>query len=121
VWNYAGANSFARKGRKRALELHPTAKPVALVADALLDSTKRSDIVLDPYLGSGTTILAAERSGRNGYGIEIDPIYVDTAIARWEKMSGHRARHASGQAFPEIKGLRAKSEAQPPKVHAEQG
>ena len=121
VWNYAGANSFARKGRKRALELHPTAKPVALVADALLDSTKRSDIVLDPYLGSGTTILAAERSGRNGYGIEIDPIYVDTAIARWEKMSGHRARHASGQAFPEIKGLRSKSEAQPPKVHAEQG
>jgi DNA modification methylase len=121
VWNYAGANSFARKGRKRALELHPTAKPVALVADALLDSTKRSDIVLDPYLGSGTTILAAERIGRNGYGIEIDPIYVDTAIERWEKMSGHRARHASGQTFAELRAMRAKSEAQRPEVHAGEG
>jgi DNA modification methylase len=86
-----------------------------------LDSTKRNSIVLDPYLGSGTTILAAERSGRNGYGIEIDPIYVDTAIERWEKMSGHRARHASGQTFAEIKAMRAQDEAQRPAVYAEPG
>ena len=80
VWNYAGANSFPRKGRKKGLDLHPTVKPIAMVADAILDSTKRDDIVLDPFCGSGTTILAAERTGRRGCGIEIDPLYVDTAI-----------------------------------------
>jgi DNA modification methylase len=73
VWNYAGANSFPRKGRKRALELHPTVKPIALVSDALLDVTKQNDIVIDPFCGSGATILAAERTGRRGYGVEIDP------------------------------------------------
>jgi DNA methylase/ParB-like nuclease domain len=106
VWNYAGANSFARKGRENTLNLHPTAKPIALVADAILDSTKRNDIVLDPYLGSGTTILAAERTGRRGYGIEIDPLYVDTAIGRWERMTGHQARHVCGKTFADIKAER---------------
>jgi hypothetical protein len=67
VWNYAGANSFPRKSQKHPLDLHPTVKPIAMVSDAILDSTKRDDIVLDPYLGSGTTILAAERTGRRGY------------------------------------------------------
>ena len=84
VWNYAGANSFPRKGQASALDLHPTVKPVAMVSDAILDSTKRNDIVLDPFCGSGTTLLAAERTGRHGYGIEIDPLYVETAIERWE-------------------------------------
>jgi DNA modification methylase len=106
VWNYAGANSFARKGQENALDLHPTAKPIALVADAILDSTKRNDIVLDPYLGSGTTILAAERTGRRGYGVEIDPLYIDTAIGRWERMTGHQARHVSGETFADIKAKR---------------
>ena len=59
VWNYPGFNGFARKGSEDASALHPTVKPIALVADAILDCTKRDDIVLDPYLGSGTTILAA--------------------------------------------------------------
>src|ERR1700732_1611903 len=95
VWNYAGANSFPRKGQGSALDLHPTVKPIALVSDAILDSTKRNDIVLDPFCGSGATILAAERTGRHGYGIEIDPLYVETAIARWERMTGKQARHAS--------------------------
>jgi DNA modification methylase len=102
VWNYAGANSFPRKGQASALDLHPTVKPIALVSDAILDSTKRNDIVLDPFCGSGTTILAAERTGRHGCGIEIDPLYVDTAIARWERMTGKQARHATGQTFADI-------------------
>ncbi len=75
---------------------HPTSKPIALVADAILDVTQRKDIVLDPFLGAGTTILAAERTGRRGYGIELNPIYVDAAIARWESLTGRRARHESG-------------------------
>jgi len=106
VWNYAGANSFPRKGQGSALDLHPTVKPIALVSDAILDTTKRNDIVLDPFCGSGTTILAAERTGRHGCGIEIDPLYVDTAVERWERMTGKQARHATGQTFADIKAER---------------
>jgi DNA modification methylase len=106
VWNYAGANSFPRKGQRNALDLHPTVKPIVMVSDAILDSTKRNDIVLDPYCGSGTTLLAAGRTGRRGYGIEIDPLYVDTTIARWERMTGNQARHATGQTFADIKAER---------------
>ena len=103
VWNYTGATSFKRKGQTRGLDLHPTVKPVALVADAILDSTRRSDIALDPYLGSGTAILAAERTGRRCYGIEIDGRYVDTAIERWERMTGRKAQSAQGQSFAQVK------------------
>src|SRR5271170_4489045 len=99
VWNYAGANSFPRKGQRGVLDLHPTVKPISMVSDAILDSTRRADVVLDPFLGSGTTILAAERTGRCGYGIEPDPLYVDTAIKRWEKMTGKQAFHVSGKRF----------------------
>jgi DNA modification methylase len=98
-----GVNSFARKGSKNALELHPTVKPIALVSDAILDSTKRDDIVLDPYLGSGTTILAAERSGRRCFGIDIDTTYVDTAIKRWERLTGREAKNVQGQTFAQVK------------------
>ena len=107
VWNYAGANSFPRKGRKRAIELHPTVKPIALVSDALLDVTKQNDIVIDPFCGSGTTLLSAARVGRRCYGVEIDPLYVDMTIARWERMTGRQARHASGRTFAEVKADRA--------------
>ena len=110
VWNYAGANSFPRKGQKSGLDLHPTVKPIALVADAILDSTAREEVVLDPYLGSGTTILAAERTGRRGYGIEIDPLYVDTAIRRWESMTGNQVHHASGPTFSDIASDRVAAE-----------
>jgi DNA modification methylase len=103
VWHYAGANSFARKGRHSTLPLHPTIKPIALVSDAVLDSTKRDDIVLDPYLGSGTTLLAAERTGRRCYGIEIDGRYVDTAIERWERLTGRKAQNIHGQTFAQVK------------------
>jgi DNA modification methylase len=103
VWNYPGVNNFVRRGSKSALEFHPTVKPIALVSDAILDSTKRNDIVLDSYIGSGTTILAAERTSRRCFGIEIDPIYVDTAIKRWERMTGREAQNAHGQTFAQVK------------------
>lgn len=86
VWDYASVNS----GGSRAAELdwHPTVKPVAMVSDAIKDVTKRGQLVLDAFLGSGTTLIAAERSGRRCRGVEIDPIYVDTIIQRWEAMTG---------------------------------
>jgi DNA modification methylase len=103
VWNYPGMNSFARRGRTRGLDLHPTVKPIAMVSDAMLDVTQRGDIVLDPFCGSGTTILAAERTGRRGYAIELDCGHVDTAIARWQRMTKQAAVHASGKTFEEMR------------------
>jgi DNA modification methylase len=102
VWTYAGVNTF-RAGRMDELSLHPTVKPVALVADAIRDCTRRGQIVLDPFIGSGTTILAAERVGRRGYGLEIDPLYVDVAIRRWQSFTKRDAiLEATGQTFDEI-------------------
>jgi DNA modification methylase len=106
VWNYPSANNFGRKSTKNGFGLHPTVKPTLLVADAILDSTTRADIVLDPFLGSGTTILASERTGRRCFGIEIDPLYVDTAIERWQRMSGLNAQHANGETFEALKASR---------------
>jgi DNA modification methylase len=82
--------------------MHPTVKPVALVSDAVLDCSRRGDIVLDAFLGSGTTLIACERTGRRCYGIEIDPLYVDTAIRRWQKHTGAAAMNAvTGESFIE--------------------
>jgi DNA modification methylase len=106
VWNYGGANSFARRGSRRGTELHPTAKPVLMVSDAILDCTRREDIVLDPFLGSGTSLLAAERVGRRCYGIELDPLYVDTAIERWQKMTRLKAVNPFGETFDFVKAKR---------------
>jgi hypothetical protein len=83
VWAYAGANAF-RAGRLDELAMHPTVKPVALVADAMRDCSLKGDIVLDVFLGSGTTIMAAEKVGRRGFGLEYEPAYVDVAIRRWQ-------------------------------------
>jgi DNA modification methylase len=69
------------------LTAHPTVKPIALVADAIRDCSRRGDVVLDPFMGVGTTILAAERIGRRAYGIEIDPLYVDATIRRWQSVT----------------------------------
>jgi DNA modification methylase len=104
VWNYPGANSFSRNTEEgNLLELHPTVKPVALVADAIMDVSARGDIVLDSFLGSGTTIIACERTGRTCYGIELDPLYVDTIIRRWQKFTGLSATQAaSGRSFDEL-------------------
>jgi DNA modification methylase len=86
VWNYASVNSLAGS-RSEDLALHPTVKPTAMVADAIQDVTKRGDIVLDIFLGSGTTLIASERVGRKFRGIELDPGYVDVAIERWRAMT----------------------------------
>ena len=104
VWRYPAINSFARPtAEQNPLELHPTAKPVALVADAIMDCSGRGDIVLDSFIGSGTTLIAAERTGRICYGVEIDPSYVDTTIRRWQSFTGLSAVHAtSGRKFTEI-------------------
>jgi DNA modification methylase len=102
VWHYAGVNSF-RAGRMDELRSHPSAKPVALVADAIKDCTRRGDVVLDTFCGSGTTILAAERVGRHARGLEIQPRFVDVAIRRWQAFTRRDARHAeSGLSFDEV-------------------
>ena len=104
VWAYRGINDFGRSGEEgNLLALHPTVKPVAMLADALLDCTARGDLVLDPFLGSGSTLIAAQRVGRVCHGMEIDPLYVDTAIRRWQRFSGDMAIHAeSGDSFDAI-------------------
>ena len=104
VWHYPGANSFARCGEEgNLLALHPTVKPVAMVADAILDCSARGDIVLDSFLGSGTTVIAAERTGRRCYGLELDPAYIDTIVRRWQTLAGGSARHAaSGRSFDDL-------------------
>jgi hypothetical protein len=104
VWHYPGANSFARCGEEgNLLALHPTVKPVAMVADAILDCSARGDIVLDAFLGSGTTVIAAERTARRCYGMELDPGYVDTIVRRWQVLTGGSARHAlSGRNFDDL-------------------
>ena len=110
VWDYAGVNTFSRN-RMADLADHPTVKPVALVADAIRDVSLPGEIVLDAFMGSGTTILAAERTKRRAYGIEIAPGYIDVAIRRWETLTGERAVLAcSGQTFAEIAEERAEAE-----------
>jgi DNA modification methylase len=101
VWEYAGVNTW-RKGREQDLFDHPTVKPVLLVADALLDASNRGDVVLDGFGGAGTTLVAAEKIGRRGYLMELEPHYVDVAVMRWEKATGLKAVNAdTGQSFSE--------------------
>jgi DNA modification methylase len=102
VWHYAGLNSF-KAGRREELDLHPTVKPVALVADAIKDVTRRGDLILDPFGGSGTTLIAAERTARTARLMEIDPSYVDATIMRFERMTKADAVHAAtGKTFAEL-------------------
>ena len=105
VWSYAGVNSF---GADRGdLALHPTVKPVAMVADAIRDCSHRKGIILDPFCGSGTTLIAAEKTGRLGSGIEIDPLYCDVIVRRMRKVCGLDAvLEATGQSFVEIEAER---------------
>jgi DNA modification methylase len=100
VWAYAGSSGFGRSSDEADLLVqHPTPKPVRLIADAILDVTARRDVVLDPFLGSGSTLIAAERTGRACRGIEIDPLYVDLTIRRWQRLTGDSARRAGGGTF----------------------
>jgi DNA modification methylase len=101
VWNYAGVNTL-KPGRLDELAMHPTVKPVALVADAIRDCSHRGGIVLDPFAGSGTTVIAAEKTGRIGCALELDPHYVDVVIRRWEAFTKGSACHAvTGKTFAE--------------------
>jgi DNA modification methylase len=102
VWDYAGVNTW-RVGREADLEMHPTVKPTALVIDAIKDCSRRGDIVLDPCVGSGTTIIAAHKSRRRARAIELDPLYVDVAVRRWEAFTGQAATmDISGESFAQV-------------------
>jgi DNA modification methylase len=102
VWEYPGISSL-KPGRLEELAMHPTVKPVALVADAIKDCSRRNNLVLDPFAGSGTVLIAAERIGRRARALEIDPHYVDVAVRRWEKYTGKAAVLAEDQrTFEEI-------------------
>lgn len=96
VWDYAGVNTLGAE-RSDALAMHPTVKPVSLVADAMLDCSTRGGIVLDCFGGSGTTLIAAERVGRRGYLMEFEPKYVDTIIERYQQLTGDDAVHAGSR------------------------
>jgi hypothetical protein len=104
VWEYPNASTFSKTGDEgNLLALHPTVKPVAMVADAILDCTRRGDIVLDAFLGSGTTLMAAERVGRICHGIELEPRYADVAIERWQRLTGESAIHVeTGKSYAEV-------------------
>ena len=100
VWEYPGVNSFGA-GRDEALEAHPTCKPVAMVADAIRDVSKRGEIVLDPFGGSGTTLIAAQKTRRRARLLELDPLYCDVICRRWTAYSRQPAIHAAtGETFP---------------------
>ena len=104
VWAYAGMNSFGAE-RDEALALHPTVKPVALVEDAILDCSKRGGVILDAFVGSGTTLIAAERAGRRGFGLELEPRYVDVTLHRFRDFTGVEPLHVeSGLTLKEIEG-----------------
>jgi len=106
VWDYAGINAFGT-ARDHELAMHPTVKPVAMVADAIRDCSKRGDTVLDGFGGSGTTLIAAEKTGRVGRLIEYDPLYCDTVVRRWEALTGKAATDAqTGERFEDATARR---------------
>lgn len=110
VWTYPGVNTFRHSDEGDLLALHATPKPVRMIADAILDVSGRGDIVIDAFLGSGTSIIAAERVGRRCFGIEIDPHFADIIVRRFERHSGEAAIHVpSGKTFAEIAAERLAS------------
>jgi DNA modification methylase len=106
VWDYPGISS-GRAGRLAELAMHPTVKPVAMVADAIKDCSRRKNLVLDPFCGSGTILIAAERTGRKARALEIDPHYVDVSVRRWQAYAGKAALLAeTGETFETIEERR---------------
>ena len=102
VWTYPGASSVGSESR-RGLQHHPTVKPVAMLQDALLDVTQRGEIVLDPFLGSGSMLIAAEKTGRRCRGVELDPLYVDIILARYQHLTGQAAvLEGAGETFTDL-------------------
>lgn len=94
VWDYEGVNTFGKE--RDALAIHPTVKPVQLIEDAILDCSDRGDIVLDAFCGSGSTLIAAERSGRRGFGLELEPKYVDATLRRFRELTGEEPIRGDG-------------------------
>jgi DNA modification methylase len=118
VWDQRGLSSFG-KGRSKALASHPTVKPVALLAEAIKDCTKKGDIIVDPFVGSGSTILSAEKTGRRAFGIELEPKYTDVAVLRWQAMTGREAvLKASGETFKQVMSRRIGNIANPSTARA---
>lgn len=110
VWDYAGVNSFGA-ARDAELAMHPTVKPVALVGDAIRDCSRRGDLILDMFGGSGTTLIAADQAGRRARLIEYDPLYCDTILLRWERLTGKRATlGATGQSREEVAAAQLSAE-----------
>ena len=106
VWSYPGTSSFSKE-RAQLLELHPTVKPVAMIADVLRDVTRRGDIVVDTFLGSGSTLMAAHETGRVCCGCDLDPLYVDVTVRRWQQRTGREAVCVeTGETFDAIARLR---------------
>jgi DNA modification methylase len=109
VWDYPGVNGFGGE-RLGELAMHPTVKPVALVADAIKDCSKRGGIVLDPFGGSGSTLIAAQNTGRTARLIEFDPAYCDTILKRFEGLTGKEAKLAeTGRGFEEVEQARGRA------------
>lgn len=111
VWEVPGMGSFG-KGREAALAMHPTSKPVRLLTEAIRDVTDRGDIVLDAFMGSGSCLIAAHRTGRIARGLELDPLYVDTIVRRWQDLTGEMATlDGDGRSFADIAAAHGKEEA----------
>jgi DNA modification methylase len=121
VWTHPGMGSFG-KGREEALAAHPTVKPWPLLAEIIKDCSYRGDIVLDPFLGSGSTLLAAEKTGRRCYGIELEAKYIEVVIARWEKLTNGKAVHeGTGFTLAELRHARLASAQSKTSVDAKLG
>lgn len=113
VWTYPGASSLGSQARQ-GLQHHPTVKPVALLEDMLLDVTSRDEIVFDPFLGSGSTLIAAEKTGRVCLGVELDPLYVDVAVQRYREVTGMAVfLEQTGETFEDLRERRSKEALQP--------
>jgi hypothetical protein len=112
VWTYPAASSLGSDAR-RGLKDHPTVKPTAMLEDALLDLTNRGDLVIDPFLGSGSTLIAAEKTRRVCRGVELDPLYVDVIVRRYEAATGDAATLIETDETFEVLGERRASEAAP--------
>jgi len=110
VWDYPSVNTF-KGSRRQDLALHPTVKPVGLVADAFMDVTRRGDLVFDGFLGSGTSLIAAERTERLFRGVEIDPAYCDLALMRWQAITGGKVvLQETGESFEDVRARRQSEE-----------
>jgi DNA modification methylase len=107
VWDYAGVTSW-KSGKKQELAMHPTVKPIDLVADAIKDCSRRGDLVLDPFAGSGSSLMACEMTGRTARAMEIDPAYADVTIKRWQAHTGQSAHlESSGEDYEQVLERRA--------------